>query len=167
MREMRFNDQNLSDIFLVANTPTFLYERFRRDPSVQSLGKRFSGLDIALKASSLGENANSEFVDRVRYYACLVALSFKSPAEQRQALTLHPLSPVMWSRELAALSEADGPSGCVQIVEAVLRPSVVRDHAKVDSAYCVSFEQAVFKPMVLNAGDVGTILSSNEVAFRD
>lgn len=130
MPTIRLNEDNLTDVVVIANTPTFLFERFRRDSSVQALSEALTAPELACSVSELGANPNQSFMDKVCAYAYMVALSFKPPLEQRNALAQYPLPPLLWVRELAILAEASAPSITQQ--KYFVKPRPTRLSAPVD-----------------------------------
>lgn len=69
---------------LFANTPIYLYSRFRKDPSVQRLGTRHTASDLLdCLETTLAEGA-TDLKTAVKAYALMVSLSFKPASELRR-----------------------------------------------------------------------------------
>ncbi len=103
METYSINEEFLSDILLVSNTPSYLFRRFRADPSVQWLGNHLSEIQLAAATSTFGNKPQKSFVDRVYAYAYLVAMSFKHAPAIRAAIHKHPLPVIEWGEELLQL----------------------------------------------------------------
>lgn len=116
------NERALSDVLMISNTPTFLFERFRRDASVQAIAGAYSASDLAARAFRLSSGRDREYLDRVRSYAHLVALSFKPLSEIREALQLHRLPTIPWAPELAQLAISSAPSETYKVIQAMAPP---------------------------------------------
>lgn len=122
MTSITLNEETLSDIVILSNTPTFLFSRFRRDLSVQTLGERHSALELAKSASFFGSHPNRSFLDKVHAYAHIVALSFKTASDIRYALEQYPPPPVEWALELVKQAIANAVSETRIFVSFISQP---------------------------------------------
>lgn len=105
-RPLNFNQ--LARIYLVSNTPPYLYKHFRSDFSVQEFAKLNTLDDLA---QELGRIAAINPTDRtlqqiVIAYACVVGLTFKKPRDVAIATVDMPLDTVVWANRILALWES-------------------------------------------------------------
>lgn len=75
----------LRELYIVANTPMFIYRRFRRLPILQQLAERHSAADLVAAYNEHGGAPNRSVDDIVRAYAALVALSYAEYRSAREA----------------------------------------------------------------------------------
>lgn len=120
MSEVKLNETTLADVVVISNTPTFLFERFRRDASVQELSRRCTALELAREAAHFA--AEWSFENKVRAYAHIVALSFKPAPEIKAAVAAHPLPFLGWTAELLSLALANAPSAI--LVDVRIKPRI-------------------------------------------
>lgn len=126
MEMCRINEEFLTDIVIVSNTPAYLFRRFRRDPSVQWLGQHLSEFQLTEAASFYGNKEERSFVDRVYVCAYLVALSFKHAQAIDMAIQRHPLPAIEWSVELLRLVMAEAFSETRTFVTFKMAPAIVK-----------------------------------------
>ena len=123
MDKVSLNDNTLSDIVILANTPAFMFKRFRRDSSVQILASRLSTPELANCANNFSMRQNRSFLDKVYAYAYLAALSFKPASDVRNELRHYPNLPIERSAELIKLILENAVSETYQIVLLTPQPS--------------------------------------------
>lgn len=107
---------------MIANTPTYLFRRFRADQSVKMLADAHSAVDLLVEVK-LREQAEQTLLDQVVSYACLVALSFKPPLEVEKALALCTPMNLDWAEEIVELFETLGPRSSLTVLEVPLAES--------------------------------------------
>lgn len=120
---LRFDQ--LARIYLVSNTPSYLYRHFKADSTVQDLARLNSPLDLA---STLGEIAAIDPNERtlrqiVSAYASIVALTFKQPREVFDAVADIRLSSIVWGDKILNLWNASETT--TQVTEVVVPPKIV------------------------------------------
>lgn len=130
----QLNEVELTRIYLVANTPSYLYRHYRVEETVQALAK----YDVSQLLSALNETAaeNRTLKQVVVSYAILVALTFKNPDEVRRAMNqdLHGLT---WAEEILAFGNTRQASNQQFTIE-------VKPKANVSSPRRGSDVQSVF-----------------------
>jgi hypothetical protein len=95
------NEPQLARIYLVANTPAYLYRNYRADPSVWEIARRHTVDDLV---SFAVEHANErKLKDVVFAYAALVALSFKDQREVLDRTANVSFENLDWGRKLLEL----------------------------------------------------------------
>lgn len=73
----------LTDIYLIANTPQYLYENMRRSPVVSDyIAKRDTG-DLIKEFNIRASTSISDVSEIAEIYAIMIALSFKSDRESK------------------------------------------------------------------------------------
>jgi hypothetical protein len=125
MKTCHINEEFLTDIVIVSNTPAYLFRRFRRDPSVQGLGQQLSEFQLAEAASYFGTRAEKSFLDRVYVYAHLIALSFKHVQAIKEAIRQHLLPPIEWGTELLRLVMSEAFSETRTFVSFRMEPVIL------------------------------------------
>ena len=88
--------QEFHDTYLVANTPTYLYNRLRQLPAVQQLGEIASTNAIVALFSASTRTESKTSNDVATAYACIVALTYRPPTERRRALQNLDVSRLEW-----------------------------------------------------------------------
>jgi hypothetical protein len=101
------NLEQLTRIYLVANTPSYLYRNYRSDSSVLEFSKINSVGDLV---TSLSHTANIPASERslnqiVVAYACLSALTFKNHNEVTKALYNKTFDSINWAGRMLELWE--------------------------------------------------------------
>lgn len=71
------NENELARIYLVANTPSYLYRHYRSDQSVQEVSNQNSAMDLLLFARQIAQLPNRTLRQVIQAYAGLVALTLK------------------------------------------------------------------------------------------
>lgn len=133
MPEPRLNNQGLLDIWMIANTPNFMFERFRRDASVSAISKAYSADRLLSISSSYARS--TEFDDKVRAYAYLIALSYKPAGEARNVLAaVSPLG-LKWFTELTNLILRTASTDITNTQSFESSPKILKaDYATISSA---------------------------------
>jgi hypothetical protein len=100
--------RNLAEVVLLANTPGYIYSRYRRDPSVREMAEHFDAPRLITMLEEFAKSAGSALEDRAKAYATLVSLSFR-PAPELQTLYHVSLPNIEWFDRIKALVLADAP----------------------------------------------------------
>ncbi len=93
----------LRETFLFANTPSFLYKRFRSDSSVQNLASSWPAEKLISCFQELMREKNLDADTAAKTYAVVAALSFNDTPEIRAFFENLPNTGLLWARELAQL----------------------------------------------------------------
>lgn len=78
--------QDLKEIFLVANTPSYLYKNFRQNNSINRLSQKYKTQELITYFESTAKSEKIVFDDVITIYALVVALSFKNYDEIKEFL---------------------------------------------------------------------------------
>jgi hypothetical protein len=113
----------LSDIYLMANTPAYLFKHFRRESSLQSFAQNASTATLSDYLRSLADRQQLELDEVVRAYAYLIALSLKEP-DGITCLESLPRLPLDWQGEITALAKSVFRPTLVMEVRGHLLPSI-------------------------------------------
>jgi hypothetical protein len=73
------NENELARIYLVSNTPSYLFRHYRADQSVQELSSRHSAVDLLSFATQVAQLHNRTLRQVIQAYAALVAFTLKNP----------------------------------------------------------------------------------------
>lgn len=100
----------LADIYVLANTPAYLFKNFRADDSVMAVASDMSAQTLGAELDKLLTGNSLSFSELVGAYALLIALTFKEYREAREVLGLLDLAKLEWGRTLVAIWEFRRPS---------------------------------------------------------
>ncbi len=101
----KFNLEQASEIVSVANTAHFLYSRLRADPVVQSLAQApVEALVSAIRG--FATEPKRSFIDLVRAYAAIAALTIAVPGSTKQRLLAVDLKSLRWASAIAEIADA-------------------------------------------------------------
>lgn len=99
------NFNQLARIYVMANTPSYLYRHYKADSSVREFAKlnTIEGLINIIRevAALTPENRKIEHI--VLAYAAIVALTFKNPIEVIHNLADLSLESLFWAKEILSL----------------------------------------------------------------
>ena len=90
------NLEELRRLYAFANTPAYLFRRFRRDESVKRLADAVSLPELVSEIKEVDGNPERSLDDVVSAYAALVAATHKNPARTRPALESLVVSNLDW-----------------------------------------------------------------------
>jgi len=88
--------KRLSEIYLVANTPSYLYKHFRSDEAVEKLAKKYSAEDLINFICQVDSDNNPSLRDIVAAYAGSVALTFHDLRVVEAILTDIQIKNLQW-----------------------------------------------------------------------
>jgi hypothetical protein len=100
---------SVKEAVLIANTPSFLLDRLRRDVSVQTVASNMSGAEIVTALRNTLAHAPDDVIEIVLAYIYLVALSSSDPQDGelwKQILSVD-LSNLDWGSAIRALMSAE------------------------------------------------------------
>jgi hypothetical protein len=97
---------NANEAVLVANTPSFLLDRLRRDMSVDHVSRTLETSEIIEFLRNCETAAPTRVHDIVQRYVYLVALAMKDPAEVWPILDEIDLSGLEWGEQIRSLMRA-------------------------------------------------------------
>jgi len=97
------NVDSLIDYIGFANTPTYLYKRFRLDDSVADLSKLYSVEQLLAAFMSRINKEEESIEDLAILYACLFALIFKPVDEVYDIMKKMQTAPLRWADKISAL----------------------------------------------------------------
>ena len=128
MPNPRLTDQQvtaLADICVVANTPAYLFKRFRDDTAVQELSKRASAVELLEYSHEAAADPEHLTLNKAtEAYAALIAARLKPDAEFQTAITSLGAPRLRWAKEIAQLSRG-GPSTNTSTVVLSTGPCVI------------------------------------------
>ena len=107
------NLEQLGMVYLVANTPSYLYRHFRLDSSIQEVarGSSVEELNAAIKEKLSIPTERRTIEDIVLIYALLVALTFKDQVEVERSITSIELTTVDWGKKILDIwKNSSGPT---------------------------------------------------------
>lgn len=99
------------EVYLVANTPLYLYKRLRRLQAVQRLGRSTDAKELLLEYSRLAATEERSPDDVAAAYGCLVAMTHQDPLEATPLLRSLNRSSLDWALALRDLYLLQLPSG--------------------------------------------------------
>lgn len=99
------------EVYLVSNTPLYLFKRLRRLPAVQQLARALSGEELAAEYLRRTKAQNLTPDDVAIAYACLVAVTRKDPPEAVSMLRSLDLTGLDWAPAIRDLFTAKVPAG--------------------------------------------------------
>lgn len=114
------NEKELSRIYLVANTPSYLLRHYRADESVQALARSKTAFDLLSHAADIAKRRDRTLEEVVSAYAALVATTFKSPKETLGLSKAFSLEGLNWASDI--LSFAANQKTTTQQVRVTLGP---------------------------------------------
>jgi hypothetical protein len=120
--EQLIDFKKLSEVFLFANTPIYLYTHFRKDASVQNLAKTCSTNELTDCLGSLLTEPVKDLTSAVKAYAVLVSLSLK-PAQELGRLKNYTTTNLEWFSRLKSLVFEDAPTTNVITVNIENKPT--------------------------------------------
>jgi len=77
---------NLKEIFVFANTPSYLYKNFRQNPAVLGLSEKYQTEELIGFFERLVQSEKPDMESLLMSYALLFAISLKEYAESRRFL---------------------------------------------------------------------------------
>lgn len=98
------NENQLGRIYLVANTPSYLFRHYRLDESVQRLARQNTVSDLVDFVSSVATNRDRTLLQTLQAYAALVALTFKG--KETRSVNQDLFEGLDWARSIVALGAA-------------------------------------------------------------
>lgn len=84
------------EIYVVANTPTYLYRRFRSQEIIRDLANRYSEEDLIDYIKKIDSSQNPSISDVANAYAVSVALTFKNSEKVKKLLKSYELKKLEW-----------------------------------------------------------------------
>ncbi|MCH8151496.1 MAG: hypothetical protein IH830_03880 [Planctomycetes bacterium] len=90
-------------VFVVANTPTYLFKHFRSIQRIQALATEMSTEAVVKRCTELAALGKPAMDDELSFYVHLVALCFKPLSEIRGELDDLSKSPFRWAKPLINL----------------------------------------------------------------
>ncbi len=90
----------LAAIYLVSNTPDYLYDRYRAEQAVMSLGLEKSAVELVAVATEVARDQKRTPTDLAAGYAAIVALTFRDFGEVRAALSEARLDELEWAASI-------------------------------------------------------------------
>lgn len=98
---------NANEVVLVANTPTYLLDRLRKDASVASIAQTLTTSAILAALRSLSGSDPLRVQDVVQRYIYLAALAMKNPSEVWPGLAEINLDKLEWGNQLREIIKAE------------------------------------------------------------
>ena len=94
------NLEELRRIYVFANTPAYLFRRYRGDESVKALADAASLTELISEIKEVDGNPERSFDDVVSAYAALVAATHKDQAPTRAAFESLVISNLDWTASI-------------------------------------------------------------------
>lgn len=111
------------EVYLVSNTPLYLYKRLRRLPAVQQLARATDAKELHAEYLRCAKAATREPDDVATAYACLIAITHKDPGEAVPVLRALDTADLDWASAIRDLYFIKSPAGMAHRVT-VTAPSV-------------------------------------------
>lgn len=109
-------------VFVVANTPTYLFKHFRSIQNIQTLAAKISTKAVVKRCRKLASLKKPTMDDEVNFYVHLVALCFAPKSEYRDALVDLAKSPFRWAKTLVSLVDAHAKATDVLVLDTPVLP---------------------------------------------
>ena len=84
------------DIYVVANTPTYLYRRFRSQEIIRNLANRYPEQDFTDYIKKIDSSQNPSISEVANAYAISVALTFKNSEKVKELLQSYQFKKLEW-----------------------------------------------------------------------
>ncbi|MCI0695141.1 hypothetical protein L0337_24420 [candidate division KSB1 bacterium] len=105
----------LKEIFLFANTPSYLYKNFRQDPTVLGLSEKYSTEELIEFFEQIVKSEKLDTESLIMSYALLFAISLKDYAESHQFLKrIDKYKNLEWIKELQEIILANAKATNIQ-----------------------------------------------------
>jgi hypothetical protein len=95
--------RRLAEIYLMANTPAFLFRQFRADASLRSFARASSSADLVGQVTSYSSSPSRSLEDLAKSYAALVALTLRDTDEVLPLLRAANVSGLDWAQAIIEL----------------------------------------------------------------
>jgi hypothetical protein len=92
--------KNLTSNFLFANTPGFLYKKFRQNRSIEEISKNYSTKEILDSLNEILKTENLDLNQLVMCNALLISLTLKDDFGSLDALKSIDLSKLEWGNQI-------------------------------------------------------------------
>jgi hypothetical protein len=103
----------LRDTFVFANTPSYLFKRFKADSSVQNLALGFSDEELITGFERVLRGGVTDVDSLVKAYALVSGLALRDSAEAKKFFEELPTKQLPWAAELSALYSASVRQGTI------------------------------------------------------
>lgn len=97
------NLTSLTEWYMFANTPMYLYQHFRQDSSVQHLAETVSGKNLCDAYTVIARQSDRLLEDVVCAYAYLAALTLQDYAKARPYIDQLASSPLDWTEDISRI----------------------------------------------------------------
>jgi hypothetical protein len=110
--------EGLEEIFLLANTPSYLYKNFRQDPTVLGLSEKYSTEELIKFFEQFVKSENFDTESLIMGYALLFAISLKDYAESHRFLKgIDKYKNLEWIKELQEIILANSRVTNIQNID--------------------------------------------------
>lgn len=97
------NIDELAQIFILANTPNYLYKNYSSDPSINKLAEGYSSEDLITVFREINRKEITSCEDVVLFYSVIVALSKKPSKDVRELFKeMNGLS-FRWAKQISEI----------------------------------------------------------------
>jgi len=108
----------LKEIFLFANTPSYLYKNFRQNPAVFGLAKKYQTEELIEFFEQFVKSEKLDAESLITSYALLFAISLKDYAESRRFLKgIDRYKNLEWIKELQQIILANAKATNIRSVD--------------------------------------------------
>lgn len=140
--------RRLTEIYLVANTPPYLYRQFRSDQSVQNLADQTSEEELVKLIKQVDSSEERKISDVAVAYAATVALTFKDSKSVDLALDGVQFENLQWVRSILRFwKETTIPT---LISHQSVKPTIIKQALSTSSG--VSVARASYKSRLVKPG---------------
>lgn len=110
-------------VFVVANTPTYLFKHFRSIQRIEALATEMSTKALVKRCTQLSALKKPAMDDQLKFYVHLVALYFKPLSEFTGALEDLSKSPFRWAKPLVKLIVSRPAASDLLVLDTPVLPS--------------------------------------------
>jgi hypothetical protein len=139
--ELGLDLATLARIYLLANTPRYLYRRFREDPSVQRLARALTATELLSIITEIGARETRDSQSLATAYGALVALTFQPLDSTRAAFNDWGGGRLQWDREIWELYLQEAVPTQVVSLTASLLPTAEMQSSASSSSTLINVDQ--------------------------
>jgi len=100
---VKLNKKAVTQIYLVANTPTYLFRHLRSEQSVKDLANHWPSQTLLEQVATIDAQAKRSEVDIAIAYAALVAATYRDPREVAEARASVKIKNLSWVDDILAI----------------------------------------------------------------
>jgi hypothetical protein len=112
----------LSNIYLVANTPAYLFKRLRATQIVQTLAQKHTATELLTYARNSSVSYRMSADQMARAYAALVAATLR-PFDETRRIGEQEWPRMRWGQDIRSIAQSS-PSNNASVARAVMSPTI-------------------------------------------